>query len=47
MPVIGATKLEYLDDDIEALKIRLSNSDIMRIEEKYIPHKIVKGTAGY
>ncbi len=47
IPVIGATKLEYLDDDIEALKIRLSNSDIMRIEEKYIPHKIVKGTAGY
>ena len=47
IPVVGATKPEYLDDDIEALKIRLSNSDIIKIEEKYIPHKIVKGTAGY
>ena len=47
IPVIGATKPEYLDDDIEAMQTRLSNSDILKIEEKYIPHKIVKGTAGY
>ena len=47
IPVVGATKPEYLDDDIEALKIRLSDSDIIKIEEKYVPHKIVKGTAGY
>ena len=47
IPVIGATKPEYLDDDIEALKIKLGKDDIAAIEEKYKPHRIIKGTAGY
>ncbi len=47
IPVIGVTKLEYLDDDIEALDIKLSSDDIKRIEEKYKPHNVINGTAGY
>jgi aryl-alcohol dehydrogenase-like predicted oxidoreductase len=47
IPVIGATKLEYLEDDISALDIHLSKEEMESIERNYIPHKIVKGTAGY
>ncbi len=47
IPVIGSTKLEYLEDDVAALEIKLNRDEIDSIEQKYIPHKIVKGTAGY
>ena len=47
IPVIGATKPEYLEDDIAALDIKLSKEEMELIEKRYIPHRIVKGTAGY
>ncbi|SMD30271.1 aldo/keto reductase [Picrophilus oshimae] len=47
IPVIGVTKPEYLDDDLEALEIKLSDDDIKRIEENYKPHNVINGTAGY
>jgi aryl-alcohol dehydrogenase-like predicted oxidoreductase len=47
IPVIGATKIEYLEDDIEALGIKLNKDEIQEIESKYVPHRIIKGTAGY
>jgi aryl-alcohol dehydrogenase (NADP+) len=39
-PIIGATKLSYLDDAIAALDITLSEDDMTRLEEPYQPHVI-------
>ncbi len=47
LPVIGVTRIEYLEDNINSLDVNLNNDDMERIEEKYIPHNIIKGTAGY
>ncbi|WP_392551304.1 aldo/keto reductase [Orbus wheelerorum] len=40
-PIIGATKLEYINDAVGALDISLSDSDIHYLEELYTPHPIV------
>lgn len=40
-PIIGASKLSYLDDACASLKIHLSDTDIDYLEELYIPHPVV------
>ena len=40
-PIIGATKTQYLDDSIGALKVSLTKEDIAYLEELYLPHRIV------
>ncbi|NCB32636.1 MAG: aldo/keto reductase [Erysipelotrichia bacterium] len=40
-PIIGATKLNYLDDACKALEITLSEEEIKSLEEPYVPHRIV------
>lgn len=40
-PIIGATKVEYLDEIPEALQIQLSAEDITYLEKAYVPHRIV------
>ncbi|BBF43568.1 L-fuco-beta-pyranose dehydrogenase [Lachnospiraceae bacterium KM106-2] len=40
-PIIGATKVQYLDDAVGALQINLTADDIEYLEELYVPHKIV------
>lgn len=40
-PLIGATKAKYFDDAAGALDIKLSADDVQRLEELYLPHKIV------
>ena len=40
-PIIGATKLEYIDDAVDALKIKLTDSDVEYLEELYVTHPIV------
>ncbi|MBR0551116.1 aldo/keto reductase [Stakelama marina] len=40
-PIVGASKPEHLDDAIAALDIVLSDDEIARLEEPYIPHDIV------
>lgn len=40
-PIIGATKAKYLDDAFGAFDIRLTEEDIAKIDELYVPHKIV------
>ena len=39
-PVIGATKMKYLDDAAGAFNVRLTKEDVAYIDELYIPHKI-------
>ena len=40
-PIIGATKLKYLDDAAGALDVTLSDEEVSYLEEPYIPHRIV------
>jgi aryl-alcohol dehydrogenase (NADP+) len=40
-PIIGATKLEQLDQAVDALSITLSPEEIQRLEEVYVPHDIL------
>jgi aryl-alcohol dehydrogenase-like predicted oxidoreductase len=40
-PIVGATKLEQLEDAIAAVDVALSPEDVARLEEPYIPHPVV------
>jgi aryl-alcohol dehydrogenase-like predicted oxidoreductase len=40
-PIVGATKLEQLDDAVAALSLKLAPADIAELEAPYVPHAIV------
>jgi 1-deoxyxylulose-5-phosphate synthase len=40
-PIIGATKIEHLDQAIAALDIQLSEAEIKELEEPYKPHPVL------
>jgi len=40
-PIIGATKEEYFDDAAGTFNVKLTEDDIVYLEELYVPHKIV------
>ncbi len=40
-PIIGATKMEHLDQAVAALEIKLSEEETKRLEEPYVPHPIL------
>ncbi len=40
-PIIGATKMDHLDQAIAALDIKLSEEEIMKLEEPYKPHPVL------
>ena len=40
-PIIGATKISYLDDAAGAFAVKLTAGDIAYLEEPYLPHRIV------
>jgi len=39
-PIIGATKVEHVEEAVNALELRLSEDDLKRLEEPYKPHPI-------
>ena len=39
-PIVGATKLEHLEDAVAAEKLALDDAEIARLEEPYVPHSI-------
>jgi aryl-alcohol dehydrogenase-like predicted oxidoreductase len=39
-PIVGATKLEHLEDALAAETLELSESDVAGLEEPYVPHAI-------
>jgi 1-deoxyxylulose-5-phosphate synthase len=39
-PIVGATKLEHLEDALAAERLELSDEEIERLEELYMPHSI-------
>jgi 1-deoxyxylulose-5-phosphate synthase len=40
-PIVGATKMEHLIQAIDAVNIKLSDEEIKRLEEQYVPHAVV------
>jgi aryl-alcohol dehydrogenase (NADP+) len=40
-PIIGSSKIEHLDQAIAALEINLSEEEVKRLEESYLPHPIL------
>jgi aryl-alcohol dehydrogenase-like predicted oxidoreductase len=39
-PIVGATKLEHLEDALASEELSLSGDQIARLEERYIPHPV-------
>jgi aryl-alcohol dehydrogenase-like predicted oxidoreductase len=39
-PIVGATKLEHLEDAVAAERLSLSDDEIARLEEPYVPHAV-------
>ena len=39
-PIIGATKMEHLDDAVAALSVKLSDEEAKSLEEPYVPHAV-------
>jgi 1-deoxyxylulose-5-phosphate synthase len=39
-PIVGATKVEHLEDAIAAERLALSTDEIARLEEPYVPHAV-------
>jgi 1-deoxyxylulose-5-phosphate synthase len=39
-PIIGATKLQHLDDAVAAVDLELSAEEIARLEQPYMPHRV-------
>ena len=39
-PIVGATKIEHLDDALAAERLELTDEEIARLEEPYVPHAI-------
>src|SRR5271166_654208 len=40
-PIVGATKLEQLDDAVASMNVKLSVDEIATLEEPYVPHAVV------
>jgi aryl-alcohol dehydrogenase-like predicted oxidoreductase len=41
-PIIGATKLDHLDQAVAALDLKLSDDELKRLEEPYKPHPVLE-----
>jgi aryl-alcohol dehydrogenase-like predicted oxidoreductase len=39
-PIVGATKVEHLEDALAAEQLSLSDAEIARLEERYVPHPV-------
>jgi 1-deoxyxylulose-5-phosphate synthase len=40
-PIVGATKLQHLDDALASVGVKLSEDEIASLEEAYVPHAVV------
>src|SRR5262245_42290019 len=40
-PIVGATKLQHLDDAIASVAVKLTAEEITALEEPYVPHALV------
>src|SRR6185437_14269638 len=40
-PIVGASKPEHLEQAVAALSVTLSDDDVRRLEEPYVPHQVL------
>jgi 1-deoxyxylulose-5-phosphate synthase len=40
-PIVGATRLAHIQDALAATRLALSEEDITRLEEPYVPHRVL------
>ena len=40
-PIVGATRMEHLDDAIAALELKLTSAEIATLEQPYLPHPVL------
>ena len=40
-PIIGASKMQHLDDAVSALELKLLPNEIAALEEPYVPHPVL------
>lgn len=40
-PIIGASKMAHLDQAVAALEISLTDDEVRRLEEPYVPHRVL------
>ena len=40
-PIVGASKMDHLEQDVAAIEIQLSSEEIERLEEPYQPHPVL------
>jgi 1-deoxyxylulose-5-phosphate synthase len=40
-PIVGATKPQHLEDALAALEVELSEAEVQRLEEPYVPHPVL------
>ena len=40
-PIIGASKMQHLDDAIAALDVKLDPAELKALEEPYQPHRVL------
>jgi len=40
-PIVGASKPNHLEDAVAAVSLKLSEEEISRLEEPYVPHPVV------
>lgn len=40
-PIVGVTKIEHVQEAVEAVELKLSKDDMARLEEPYKPHRVL------
>jgi 1-deoxyxylulose-5-phosphate synthase len=40
-PIVGVSKLEQLEQAVDALDVKLSDEEVRRLEEPYVPHRVL------
>jgi aryl-alcohol dehydrogenase-like predicted oxidoreductase len=43
-PIIGATKIEHVEEAVGAMDVKLDADEMKRLEEKYTPHPVLGHT---
>jgi aryl-alcohol dehydrogenase-like predicted oxidoreductase len=39
-PIVGATKTEHMEDALAAAELSLTDDEMTRLEEPYVPHAV-------
>lgn len=40
-PIVGATKLQHLDDAVAAVDVKLDDEEVAQLEAPYRPHRVI------